>query len=182
MQSKMAFFVRVIPNRLYNKLKEDGHLESVAHFPSTEKSSLETLLSKCPETLQTQIKDTIKRIHATNAGVGWDENNQLIIDNKLHEGSDFVKLLSGIVLEDKETKNLVGWGELHKAIRDSNVDLSAFDNVDKVQQMHVVESLPKVITETVSDQTGGIISDSTPTDTRLEKCKWIRFEERFELS
>jgi hypothetical protein len=32
MSSKMAFFVRVIPNRLYNKLKEDGHLESVAHF------------------------------------------------------------------------------------------------------------------------------------------------------
>jgi hypothetical protein len=133
-------------------------------------------------TLQTQIKDTIKKIHATNASVGWDESNQLVIDNKVHEGSDFVKLLCGIVLEDKERKNLVGWGELHEAIRDSNVDLSAFDNVDKVQQLHVVEPLPKVITETVSEQTGGGISDLEPTYTSLAQCKWIRFEDRFELS
>jgi hypothetical protein len=102
MSSKMAFFVRVIPNRLYNKLKEDGHLESVAHFPTTEKSSSEALLSKCPETLQTQIKDTIKNIHSTNASVGWDESNQLVIDNEVHEGSDFVKLLCGIVQGNKK--------------------------------------------------------------------------------
>jgi hypothetical protein len=76
----------------------------------------------------------------------------------------------------------VGWGELHEAIRDSNVDLSAFDNVDKVQQLHVVEPLPKVITETVSEQTGGKSSDSEPTDTSLAQCKRIRFEELFELS
>jgi hypothetical protein len=175
----MAYFVRVIPNRLYNKLQEDGMLDDEAHFPQTEKNPVDTLVSSLPDGIQTQARQILTELVQLKSPFTWDEKGQFSYNSKWIVGSNLSQILSGFVLEERGVKLLEGWENFREALSDANIDLGTLSDTnleDKAIDIAVeeleVEKEPEIV---YAPLVGGKSSQIK------NQCRWIRFEDKFDL-
>jgi hypothetical protein len=175
----MAYFVRVIPNRLYNKLQEDGMLDDKAHFPQTEKNPVDTLVSSLPDGIQTQARHILSELVQLKSSFTWDEKGQFSYNGKWIEGSNLPQILSGFVLEERGVKLLQGWEKFREALGDANIDIGTLSDTnleDKAIDIAVeeleVEKEPDIVYAPLGRGKSSIIKN---------RFQWIRFEDKFDL-
>jgi hypothetical protein len=149
---RMAVFMRVIPNQLYNSLLERGLLDNEDIYPASKVSPLDKLVNKLPEQLQSDAKDLLHKL----TGLTWNENEEITYKGVECKGSSVSDLVVQWVLENPMITNLTGWKYFKAAL---------IDNIPDSSFKFIAESKPQA-----TDQFGG-----------SAECLWVTFESMFKL-
>jgi hypothetical protein len=164
----MAQFVRVIPNRLYNDLIQEGVIDINKYFPAATKSREQCLLELVPETLRDEASKLLKRISDIGE-LDWNDAGEIIYKQEHCLGSNLPLLLTQLLLEDKAVTNMTGWECIKNLLHDIGYATDQFDKDNKI----------------VDEQTGK--GDTVPTsepdtcEKQLNRtfCHWTTFEDLF---
>lgn len=190
-------FVRVIPNNVYEELINEGVLSKF--FPDDDsQSAISLLLAKLDSALRPRAKEILTKLEKggdrSSGGGGefsWNDKNEIIHAGVTWSGSNLVELLKYFILESKSfdqlefSKNfasLISGGVNFQQIGSGGASIS--NNNEKVHDpAAAVETPPIPRTEEERHhrrkQTKPIkrLLNNTPKGV----CKWVSFEDRFEL-
>jgi hypothetical protein len=164
----MAQFVRVIPNRLYNDLIQEGVIDINKYFPAAPKSREQCLLELVPETLRDEASKLLKRLSDISE-FDWNDAGEIIYKQEHCLGSNLPLLLAQLLLEDKTVTDMPGWDCIKNILSEIGYSSDQFDKHSKI----------------VDEQSGK--GDPLPTsepDTRKQQpnrafCHWTTFEDLF---
>jgi len=147
----MAYFVHVIPQRLYNELLDKKVLQESEHYPKTHISLTQKLLSKIPTTLRNEAGNLIKELIKDKVIIISGENIICSRTSKEISEDSLVKILQAVILEDGSAQNIKEWK-----------CLETYFNFPKRQKLNESTSI-------------------VPNQNKKVDCNWITFESRFKF-
>jgi len=110
----MATIVHMIPNVLYEQLKDQGILDRT--FPSERKTSIELVTENLPSTLRDKATAILRQF--TTAGkITWNTASEIIINSKVYPNSNIMALISAFVHRSSKFYNLQASNQLFDIIK-----------------------------------------------------------------
>jgi len=110
----MATIVHMIPNELYERLRDQGMLDN--EFPSEKRTLIELVTEGLPSTLQDRGKAILEKL-CKDGDFKWNFRGEIQIDGKVYPKSDIHKLLSSLVHESPKFYSQIANREFLQAVR-----------------------------------------------------------------
>jgi hypothetical protein len=148
----MTTILRVIPNSVYERLLEDGSLETT--YPKEKADSYNKLVENVPIALRDRARNILNALVSVK-NFSWCEDFKLCVNNSMLENSSIVDLVTHLVMQSERLYKLEGSSQFVSALKHIPPQLY---------------TLPPAITSTSVQQVG---SGYAP------HSAWVRFEDKF---
>jgi hypothetical protein len=148
----MTTILRVIPNSVYERLLEDGSLETI--YPKEKTDSYKKLVENIPTALRDRARNILSAL-ASVKNFSWLQDFQVCVNNSILENSSIVDLVTHLVMQSDRLYKLEGSSQFVSALKQIPPQLY---------------TLPLANISTSVQQVGsGYLSHSA----------WVRFEDKF---
>ena len=161
----MATIVHMIPNKLYQRLLDEGILDN--EFPSEKSTPNQLVVEKFPITLQEQANAIITPL--TKSGV-FSRNliGEIQYNNVSYPDSNIFDLLSTLVYDSSKLYQLKGADIFLKALQSEKVTKHLYNtpkDPSELKENGKIEKNKSVIIE----------------KNKSAQCKWVSFEKKFKF-